>query len=149
MMIFALGTNEVSDDVPTTLEQDITESESEIVKAIALETVSSRVDCEVIDEIVGGSFTGSTLRLNVRVKVAAGRGAPLSVKTREIVTVPLCPADGTTVTVQLGAVPEIEILPLGIMVVFEDVPTTPLHATVESISEMVKLTAFEVFSLVD
>ena len=102
-----------------------------------------------MDEIVGGSLTGSTPKLNVLVAVAAGRGVPKSVKTKVIVTDPVCPVAGTMVTEQFGAVPEIVIIPLGTIVVFEEVPTTFEHVTVESITAIVKLTLFEVDSFVD
>lgn len=113
------------------------------ISKVTLAALSSFTVALAIGVIVGASFTGLTVTLNVETAVKAGTGVPVSVNVNAICTgPPFCPAAGVTVTVQFGAVPATTIFAFGIIVVFEDATDIPVEQlTVESISLIVKANA--------
>lgn len=134
----ALASTAVLEEDPlTAVEQTRVLSISLIVKAKALDTVSSAVVLLVRVLIAGASLTAVTVNAKI---LFALRDPSLTVKV--ILADPLAFATGVIVTVQLGAVPPIAMPALASTAVFDEAPLTAVaQFNVLSISAMVKATA--------
>ena len=116
-----------------------------IVKFTAF-AVSSSVEVLAMSEITGTSLIPLTVKSNVAEAVSV----PSETVMSNVLT-PDSPLAGEMVAVQLGAVPDQTTFASGMRVVFEEVRLilVEVQATALSTSEIVKLTAFAVSSLVE
>jgi|SRR5687768_15272484 len=132
--MLASGINVLSLELADTTKSSRAVSGSPIVNGRAGVDASSLIVCASIAVIVGGSLDVLTVRVNV-VDTA---GALWSLTKIVMLTIPLCPAAGVTVTVRSEPVPSKVIPPVGTIVVLLEVSETMRSAAGVSGSPIVK-----------
>jgi hypothetical protein len=143
--MFPSGTSAVLLETPVTVNVPTALSLSPTVNAIAPVGVLSGVDWSLIAEMVGASFTAST----VRVKLVEVSSVP-SLTVMVIMEVPVTPGAGVTVTVRLAPLPPKLMLATGTKVVLlEPALTVRLPGAVSASPTVKAIAGVAVFSEVD